>query len=136
MKKLASALSVGLWSSFFYLTIGLSVHKRIVGEPPGPLYYHNIAVGVIIGTLVVVHAGLLLLLLFKRTQLVSERFNFYGWPMFAITLLGIFYSTGVHGGSLLTPSDFWFLVPVNLVVLALWKIWVKQLIEENKTEEV
>lgn len=119
MKKLAKFISFFSFLSFLYLVVGLYyVHVKIAGSPPTPNYYQNIALGVMIGTLVVVYLGLLVLL-FRKPDLILERVRNYIGLTLMITLLGFFYSSGQYGGTFIPPQGFGFLIPTNLFVLGL-----------------
>ncbi|MEF8847285.1 MAG: hypothetical protein V5A57_02575 [Candidatus Paceibacterota bacterium] len=119
MEKLAALLKVLLFSNFLYLIVGLPIHSKIVGRPPTPNYYHNIAVGVVIVSLIVVYLGLIIVLRYQP-HLIQRDFSSYVTLTIVTVLVGFLLTTGANGGSFVGPAIYAGLVmPGSLVILGI-----------------
>lgn len=99
-----------------YVLGGIRLHSLFVAET-SQLYFHNWAVGVVIGTYLLVLIGLLALMRKDPGKAAKQAVKLFP-PTLVLLLMGLILSSGQFGGSFLKPNHFGFVIPIGLAIMA------------------
>jgi hypothetical protein len=134
LKALTCSLHIIEALGVLYLIGGIKAHMLIVGENVSQIYYHNWAVGVAVGTFIIIFLILIFFSLFDRKRLHKEV-SLAFMVTLVLGVLGLILSTGSYGGSFLEPQDFAFAIPIGLALVGGLDFWTSKRENDLKDEQ-